>query len=197
MDLLRPAVKSGSEALVRLLLEAGARSSMGLVHQEHLALLTACEQMHLGILRLLFATEHVKPSAQHIKQALFLTLCRPAHEKLGFPAAAELLLQQQVLDGSGAALLADQNRKLQMLRINPADVRMTMLRSWAAETAAADGQRAALVVREREVAAVVPGLGEALVGFALQKRRPQHHQQQHHQQQQQQLTRVETAQSPV
>jgi hypothetical protein len=54
---------------------------------------------------------------------------------------------------------------------------MAMLRGWAAETAAADGQHAALVAREREVAAVVPGLGELLVGFARLQRQQRQQQQ--------------------
>jgi hypothetical protein len=41
------------------------------------------------------------------------------------------------------------------------------------DTAAADGQHAALVVREREAAAVVPGLEEALVGFELRRQQQQ------------------------
>jgi hypothetical protein len=99
-------------------------------------------------------------------------LCSCKHSSCAV-ALAELLLQQQVLDGNGAELLAAHSQDMQSMYIDPADVRMAMLRGWAAETAAAVGQHASLVSSEREVAAVAPGLGELLVGFALQQRQQQ------------------------
>jgi hypothetical protein len=136
------------------------------------------------VVRLLFADEHNHPTAAQAKEVLRNGLVDEAQDF----ACVELLLQLHKLDGSGAAVLADIEQELQDMEVDLTDVRMVMLEGWVAETAAAEGDHAALAVREQETAALMPQLGEMLVAFALQ-----HWQQQ--QQQQQQSTGAEAAQS--
>jgi hypothetical protein len=64
------AARGGSEAVVRLLLQAGARSSTA--RHGHDALLHACMASHLGVARLLLSSRHDQPTAPQLVHALEL-----------------------------------------------------------------------------------------------------------------------------
>jgi hypothetical protein len=174
--------------LVRILLVAGARTS---TRSGHDAFNAACENAHVGILRLLLEYEAAKPPTKPQVIGALLDLSqyfdmKYAEGSVG-AAAAVLLLHLHRLDGSAAAVLQQNAVHI----VEPVALRMALLRSWATDTAVAEGKRAALVVSEQRVAAVKQGLGEMFVGFAQQQQQQQQqqqhqHQHQHIQQQQQQ-----------
>jgi hypothetical protein len=94
------AARAGVEPLVEMLLKAGASSSRRLGHD---ALNVACEGGHVGVVRLLFASEHDRPTAEQVKKVIQHRVVGRGH---GYSPVAELLVQQQALDSSGAAVLA-------------------------------------------------------------------------------------------